>query len=322
MGGKALRVAAAAVLTLIVIVLTACSSSTSGPSSRPGVVSDGSSGTPRVAPGAGEKFYVSIGDSYAAGYQPAHGSARAATTTDGFAYQLPALADAKGYHLRLVNFGCSGATTTSLLESKGCPSVLLGPGAPSYPTQTQAEAAMAFIAAHRGEVGLVTVAIGGNDITRCGRQPSARQVTCLTEALTTVKTNLARFLKQLRAVTGPDVPVIGLTYPDVLLGNYVSKVASQRALATLSVTAFKSLVNPALRAQYATVKATFIDVTAGSGAYTPVSQTTTLAPYGTIPVAVAKVCQLTFFCEQRDIHPRNVGYALIARLITAALPQR
>ena len=62
-------------------------------------------------------LYVSLGDSYAAGYQPtAPGVGR--TTRNGFAYQLPGLAKPRGYKLKLVNFACGGETTVSLLERK------------------------------------------------------------------------------------------------------------------------------------------------------------------------------------------------------------
>ena len=99
----------------------------------------------------------------------------------------------------------------------------------------------------------------------------------------------------------------------------MSKKPAQQALAPLSVTAFRSLINPALKAEYDTVDAVFVDVTAGTGAYTPLSQLTTLAPYGTIPVAVAKVCQLTWFCQLENIHPRALGYSVIADLIEKAI---
>ena len=46
---------------------------------------------------------------------------------------------------------------------------------------------------------------------------------------------------------------------------------------------------------------------------------TTLAPYGQVPVAVATVCNLTYYCQYGDIHPKTEGYAVIARLIAAKL---
>ncbi|HYZ71035.1 MAG TPA: hypothetical protein VE528_05185, partial [Thermoleophilaceae bacterium] len=55
-------------------------------------------------------LYVSLGDSYATGYQ-ATGVRQGRNTTNGFAYQVPKLARPRGYDLELVNFGCGGATT-------------------------------------------------------------------------------------------------------------------------------------------------------------------------------------------------------------------
>ena len=68
--------------------------------------------------------------------------------------------------------------------------------------------------------------------------------------------------------------------------------------------------------------ATFVDVTQATGAYLPFSQTTTLVPYGTIPQSVANVCQLTFYCQWQNIHPRTSGYTAIANQIAASLPQK
>ena len=65
-----------------------------------------------------------------------------------------------------------------------------------------------------------------------------------------------------------------------------------------------------------------MDVTKATGAYTPLEQTTTLAPYGEIPVAVAEVCKLTAYCTFRDIHPNPAGYAVIADLIAKTLPHK
>jgi hypothetical protein len=69
-------------------------------------------------------------------------------------------------------------------------------------------------------------------------------------------------------------------------------------------------------------RGSFVDVTTATGAYTPLEQTTTLAPYGTIPVAVAKVCQISYYCQFRDIHARTNGYKIIAQLIAKTLPNR
>jgi lysophospholipase L1-like esterase len=292
---------------VLVVLATSCSSSGSSPTSTT------RASTPLPTP----LLYVSLGDSYAAGYQPT-GPHSGGTTTNGFAYQVAALAAKKGYDFKLVNFGCGGATTTSILYSHGCPPSLLGPGATAYPTVSQAVAAEAFLRAHRGHVGLVTVSIGGNDVTHCATV--AQPIPCVATAIKTINKNVAVLLHGLRAAAGPSVRIVGTTYPDVILGLDISKQASLRSIATLSVVAFKSLINPALRKLYSAIGALFVDVTAATGAYGSLTQLTDLPPYGRIPVPVAKVCTLTFFCQYHDIHPRTAGYTIIAKLIVATLP--
>lgn len=294
------------------LALEACSSSSA--TTPPSTSSKSTSSTQATKTA---ELYVSLGDSYAAGYQPT-GPHSGMTDIHGFAYQVPALAAQKGVDLKLVNFGCGGATTTSIIDSIGCPKALLGPGATPYPTQTQAAAAEAFLRAHRGHVGLVTVSISGNDVTACASV--TKPIPCVAAAITTIKKNVGTLVSGLRAAAGPNVPIVGTTYPDVILGLYLALGGSERTLAELSVTAFKNLINPTLKALYTSVGGTFVDVTAATGAYGPLTQMTDLPPYGSIPVPVAKVCELTYFCQYQDIHPRTAGYTIIAKLVVGALP--
>lgn len=269
---------------------------------------------------APKQLYVSLGDSYATGYQPtAQGVGR--NTRHGFAFQLPGLAKPRGYNFQLVNFGCAGATTTSILESKGCNPLARALGGPAYTNRTQTAAAEAFLRANRGKVGLITVSIGGNDVTKCVND--ADPTNCVAEGVKVIKTNVTKLAKRLRAAAGPNVRLVGITYPDVVLGLWTTGKQSDQDFAKLSLFAFRGLVNPALKAAYTSVrKGSFVDVTDATGAYTPLDQTTTLAPYGQIPVAVAKVCQLTYYCQFRDIHARTSGYKLIAQLIAKTLPRK
>ncbi len=263
-------------------------------------------------------YYVSLGDSYAAGYQ-ATGQDEGRTTRNGFAYQLVGKARKRGHRFELVNFGCGGETSRSILKRKArCAG--LGPGGEKYAGRTQAAAAERFLRRHRGEIGLITVSIGGNDVTACAR--AADPIACVSPALEDVKANGKALLERLRRAAGTKTRIVGITYPDVILGSWVSGVPADRDLAALSVAAFKSLLNPALKEIYRSVGGRFVDVTAATDAYRPLEQTTTLAPYGEIPIAVAKVCQLTYYCQYRDIHPRTNGYALIAELIAKTLPRR
>ena len=59
------------------------------------------------------KYYVSLGDSYSVGYQPSPTPGATAGYTAYVAQQT---------HLKLVNFGCGGATTVSILHTNGCSS--------------------------------------------------------------------------------------------------------------------------------------------------------------------------------------------------------
>jgi lysophospholipase L1-like esterase len=266
-----------------------------------------------------KRLYVSLGDSYASGWQPT-GVGQGRNTRNGFAYQVPALAARRGYRLVLVNFGCGGATTTSLIERIGCPPVALGPGGRAYPRRTQLAAAERFLRAHRRRTALVSVSIGGNDVTNCARM--ADPVSCVATAATTIRRNVTTIARRLRRAAGRRVRIVGTTYPDVLLGAWVSGDPTSQSLAGLSVIAFQSLINPALRQAYRSARARFVDVTAASGAYTPFDRVTTLYPYGTVPVAVARVCELTYYCAFRDIHLRTDGYRLIADLVARQLPRR
>jgi lysophospholipase L1-like esterase len=266
------------------------------------------------------QYYVSLGDSYATGYQPAPDGGLGHGTRNGYAYRLPALARRRGYRYKLVNLGCGGATTRSILHQVGCPPIALGPGAAGYPGTTQVAAAERFLRRWRasGRVGLVTVSIGGNDVTACAR--AANAVTCTAGAVGIIDRNVGSLVRRLRRAAGPKVRIVGITYPDVILGQWIRPGGQE--LARLSVVAFQALINPALKRAYESVGGSFVDVTAATGAYGSLDATTTLAPYGTIPVPVARVCELTYYCSVGDIHATAPGYGLIAQLIARTLPLR
>jgi len=42
-------------------------------------------------------------------------------------------------------------------------------------------------------------------------------------------------------------------------------------------------------------------------------------PYGSIPLNVSTICQLTYMCTLQDIHPKPTGYATIAQAFQARL---
>jgi lysophospholipase L1-like esterase len=237
---------------------------------------------------------------------------------------LVPLAAARGWHLKLVNLGCGGATTTSMLTASavGCNPVALAPGAPNYPNKSQTQAAVDFIKSHPNQVKVVTISIGGNDVDGCPTQ--ADPTGCVKANMPPAIKNLTKIVKQLRAAGGQQMRIIGSTYPDVELGLWVHPTVlgpNTLALVPGSISAFQDVINPGLKKAYGTVGAAFVDVTQATGAYGPFLATND-PTFGQIPVPVAKVCTLTYFCDGTfNIHMKTPGYHIIAALEAQTLPK-
>jgi lysophospholipase L1-like esterase len=267
-------------------------------------------------------FYLSLGDSYSVGYQPGMGA------TAGYTAVV-----AKKEHMTLENFGCGGATTSSVLTAIGCLESGFGPvaafDAVPYPSTTQEQAALTFIAENPGRVGLITISIGGNDVTSCANAGSIGAIeTCVTAADALISTDVGSLVAALDSAlsTAGDTTakVVGLTYPDVILGDWVYPAGSADTnLARASVAAFDALINPTLSAAYGA--SNFVNVTqapyktATAGVDTPLTTTQKDGPYGVIPSAVAEICKLTYFCALGNIHANDKGYKFIGGLIVSHL---
>ena len=265
---------------------------------------------------------LSLGDSYSVGWQELPGG-KQGTTHNGPADQLVPLAAARGWKLKLVNLGCGGATTTSMLTPSpiGCASEALAPGAPNYPGKSQLQAALAYIKGHPGQVKVVTISIGGNDVDSCPTKPDPAG--CVKANMPTAIKNLTKIVKQLRSAGGKQMRIIGSTYPDVELGVWVHPtVLGPKTLQLVdgSLSSFRDVINPGLKRAYDTVGAAFVDVTKATGAYGPFLSTND-PTFGPIPVPVAKVCTLTYFCDGTfNIHMKTPGYHIIAALEAKTLP--
>lgn len=267
-----------------------------------------------------KQFYVNLGDSYATGYQP---KPSRGSTNRGYANQLVPLARKRGYRFELVNFGCGGATTASLLKQKGCRAAARAKAGRAPYKGTQIKAAETFLKANRKRTGLITVSISGNDVTKCAGDPEP--VPCVTEATESINTNLKALLERLRKAAGPKVRIVGTTYPDVILGEYLKNTDAARSLAALSQVAFENIINPALKTQYEAVDGKFVDVTKATGGYDDLASAPLVDVEGSdaqAPQPVATICELTWYCELGDIHARASGYRVIAKLIAKTLPKR
>jgi len=307
--GRALRGALLAGLLCVTAVGAAsCSSDDAGGAATTTTAARGQGADPKAGAEPRSGTYLSLGDSYSVG-------AGATDPAKGYADLLPGLLAEHGWDLELVNLGCGGATVGSLAEGDGCQPAMRAHDAEGYDT-SQLDAAVAYLEDHPGEVALITVSIGGNDVTKCARGADD-PIACVTDAVSTIDAGLEEILTRLRDAAGPDTTIVGLTYPDVILGAWLNE--GTRPLAELSVVAFEQFINPMYEKRYEAVDGIFVDITEGTGGYTPLTETTELEGHGEVPVAVAEVCELTWFCDVADIHPKDAGYERIAALVVQAL---
>jgi lysophospholipase L1-like esterase len=249
-------------------------------------------------------YYLSLGDSLAAGFQP-NGD-----LTNGYAEQLYASLVADQPKLRLVKLGCGGESTVSMRFGSQYPSVVLSCATPRgykdlYPKGTQLGEAVSFLQAHKGKVALVTIDIGANDLSRLDAQ--GNDVTCLFEpagcATQTARIveNLTAILSDLRAAAGPGVPIVGMSYYDVFAPLCVSDPS------LLFVCSRVDAINATLDDTYAAAADPVADV---AGAF----------ENDNLVTAAAHVCAWTWFCVLGDVHPNTVGYGVIAKAFVDVLP--
>ena len=256
----------------------------------------------QAGPGQGTdratSWYLALGDSLAAGYQPGVGDDRAGGYVGGV---LDALQDTAP-KAKLSNISCSGATTTSLMGTDRC----------DYEAGSQLATAVEFLEAHKGKVDLVTIDIGANDVTPCTR-PTV-DVACALGALATVERNLTTILGELRAATGPQTEIVVLNYYNPFLAAWLTGPAGQQ-VAGLS-TFLQTLLNAAVARSAATVGADVADV---ATAFRSADTTPVAMAYGTIPTNVATICAWTWMCTMNDIHANDDGYAVLAETVAARL---
>lgn len=243
-------------------------------------------------------WYLALGDSLAAGYQPGVGDDRAGGYVGGV---LDALQDTAP-KAKLRNISCSGATTTSLMGTDRC----------TYEAGSQLAEGVEFLRAHKGKVDLVTIDIGANDVTPCAR-PTV-DVNCALAALATVERNLTATLGQLRAATGQDTQIVVLNYYNPFLAAWLTGPAGQQVAGLSSF--LQTLLNGAVARSAATVGADVADV---ATAFKSADTTPVATAYGTIPTNVATICAWTWMCTKSDIHANDAGYAVLAATVAGRL---
>jgi len=248
-------------------------------------------------------YYLSLGDSLAQGVQPSVKGDLA--TNQGYADDLYALLRIRQPGLSLVKLGCSGETTTTMMDGGIC----------AYPEGSQLAAAVSFLQTH--QVGLVTLDIGGNDIDHCIGLAGIDK-SCVASALETVGLNLPLILGALRSAAGPETQIVAMNYYDPFLAAWTLGADGQ-TLAAASLKATK-VFNGVLKSAYKAFAIPMVDV---AHAYRIADFT--LVPVVNLPLNVFLTLSWTWMGAPApfgpDIHPNAVGYAVIAGAFAEKIPK-
>lgn len=241
-------------------------------------------------------YYLALGDSITYGFQPGRPKTSPPSKfntgyVDVFAARLRTIAP----KIRVVNYGCPGESTTTFIHG-GCSGRGDVKGLHDAYNGSQLDAALAFLRAHPGQVGPITVALYGNDLFdlvdackgafACAQKRSSH-------AFKQYGSRLTSIVKQLQAAV-PKAEII-------LIGGWNFSVDSLR------------MTDPLFRSLDTTIGR----VATGTGARFA-DTFPVFNPQRSVDQEKAQICALTFACSQGDPHPTNAGYRMIAAIVWAA----
>jgi lysophospholipase L1-like esterase len=244
-----------------------------------------------------QSYYLALGDSIAYGIQPDKAdkglppSGYRTGYVDVFAKRLRQ----RSPKIRVVNYSCPGESTVSFVRG-GCPWLAEGKTLHDPYRGTQMNAALAFLAAHRGHVSPITVHLWGNDIDPVAEACNGN-FACIKKrapaAIAQISSRLGDILHRLRAAA-PNAEIIVNGTWDF---NYEDLARSDPL--------FRSF-NAAIRRAAVGAGARFADLF-------PV-----INPQGNLARERARVCALLFICSRDDPHPTDAGYRAIAAAVWKA----
>lgn len=246
-------------------------------------------------------YYVALGDSLAAGYQPGVGDDK----DGGYVGAVHDAIRETSPKTRLVNLSCSGETSVTLVSGGRC----------DYELGSQLAQAVDFLTDHGKFTRLVTIDIGANDVQRCvDRTTLAVDLPCVSAGMTAVATNLPLVLDKIRALA-PNAKVVVLDYYNPFLATWLLGPGGQTTaqLSVLLQTQLNAIITRAAADSGAALAP--ISTTFKSTDWTLV----TAPGLGTVPTNVATICTYTWMCTRFDIHANDAGYALMAQTVAARL---
>ncbi len=266
-------------------------------------------------------YYLALGDSLSQGMQPdVNGTTR--DTNQGYANDLLAIERRHIHNLKLVQLGCGGDTTTSMLTGKGNNAAAKTLHCDRRGGSQEA-AAEHFLKTHhrKGEVPLITVDIGANDVDGCTAVPASQVLTCVNDGLGTINTNVPKILAGVKKAAPKGTTFAGMTLYDPVLGGFFSPANSAgHTLAAASVPLSQG-VNAALTTAF--TKGGFLTADV-AGAFDTYNTTDTVSWEGQqIPLDVAQVCSWTWACQTPpsgpNIHANKNGYQVIANAFASTI---
>lgn len=263
---------------------------------------------------AGELQYLALGDSLSRGVQ----ADPDLTLINGYPRQLARalrndLPPETGLRaVKLIEAGCGGATTESLIEGgKRC-----APDAPiPYENGNRSTSQLAWAEAELRRLGnapgLVTLTIGGNDLLACVT-PSVRGLRkCARRELRQTTARWKQIATRLQAAGGSRTTYVVATTYDPFLGLQRLAPAefaeARQAMHAIIVDDY----NPALRRTFAAAGWEVADLARAM-------RERRLGADGN-GRAVDAVCDLTWACTRADIHLNDEGYGLLASLMESAV---
>ena len=258
---------------------------------------------PTTGGDAGTTWYLALGDSVAAGWQPIGAEENDHMTRAGYADQLWLMARGQYPDLRFLNLACPGEDTQTIrLDNGRC----------AYEHGSQLAEALAFIEAHRDELAFITIDLGFNDF------PCTDGLTCLFPGIENIEARLPGVLAELQAAA-PDTPIVGMNIYDPYLTLWLEE--DTRVLAGQSVVAIQ-LINEALGRVYADAGIPVADVE--SAFHMDDWETRVpMAGYGEVPLNLALLCERSWQCHPPplgpDRHPNTLGFRVMAEAFAREL---
>jgi lysophospholipase L1-like esterase len=245
-----------------------------------------------------KQFIVALGDSLTFGFQQVKFNANPdpANFNTGFVDDFAALVHQTpvGRRAQVVNFGCPGETSASLLAGP-CAYHAAGFGLHVNYAGAQIDAATQFIATNSDQVGTILVDIGSNDLLALVRACGGLNLPCIAAGapavISTLASNYAQILGRLRAAA-PDaeIVVLELYNPFIVIDPRTN--------------AFAPLINGAIDPVARSFGAFTANPFPGIDQTQPEPQT---------------ACALTLMCTPLvDIHLSDAGYQFAANLLFTA----